>query len=316
MIVRIFCSISLIITVAVADGQHSSPPYQTDRYTTYQSGAAIEELKPLAVPTQLNFPSHVKTVHAAIDYALRRSGYSVDWQHSRDAAQIFSQLKLPEVHRQLNLMTVREVVQTLAGEAWQVSEDTVHRLLSIGLREPQRLRLASADHRSTSVYQDSELESENLFSAEAENKPLSDSAMPMIGSLDEIVTVHRSSITVRELIELLLPAGWSVHYEVSEQVLSQSLTSHAESSRRHALLALFKEINLKALFYPRDAVVLVVEKDGSSYHHGLLSKHMRGKASANTQPSPAAPLSLPLEELVEEAKTLRALMQEMDTDVK
>ena len=335
MIPRIFCSISLMVTVAIADGQRSPSPHQTDRYTTYRSGAAIEELNPLAVSTQLNFPPHLKTVQAAIDYALQRSGYSVDWHHSRDAEQIFSQLKLPEVHRQLNLMTVHEVVQTLAGEAWQVSQDVVHRLLSIELREPHLLSLTSRENRPTSVYQDSEFKSESLSGADVESEPLSVSATPMIGSLDEIVTVHRSSITVKELIELLLPEGWSVHYEVSEQVLSQSLTSHAESSRRHALLALFKEINLKALFYPRDAVVLVVEKDGSSYQRNLLSKQMRGSASGSAQPghtmspkqmraqesdrvqqSQAAPLRLPLEELVKEAKTLRALMDEMDADMK
>lgn len=328
----------LVVGASIAGDPQSATQHRTDRYTVYQTGATIEELNPLAVFTQIHFPSQIKTVQAAIDYALERSGYRVDWQHSRTAKQILSELKLPAVHRRLHLMTVRDVVETLAGKVWQVSEDTVHRLLNIELREPQQIRQSvpevwqtSSNPPSMSRLDEAQQPARNDWHAPAGNysevhsepfahrenqHTLAVGRSATVGSLDEIVTVHRSSITVKELIELLLPAGWTVHYEVSDMVLNQNLTSHAESSRRHALLALFKEINLKALFYPRDAVVLVIEKDYPSYQRDLAWERMRSQALHSPKQSQATTSALPVQELVEDAKAIKDLMNEMEADLK
>ena len=106
---------------------------QVDRYTGYKTNATIEESNPLLVITQINFPSNIKTVYEAIDHALQRSGYRVDWQQSAEAYDIFSELEIPRVHKKLNLMTLKDAVATLAGEAWQLLVDSVNRKLVIQL---------------------------------------------------------------------------------------------------------------------------------------------------------------------------------------
>ena len=107
---------------------------KVDRYTSYQAHATIEEINPLLVVTQINFPSDIKTVSDAIEHSLQRSGYQIDWQQSAEAYDIFSVLEMPIVHRKLNLMTLKDAIATLAGEAWQLLVDSVNRKLVIQLR--------------------------------------------------------------------------------------------------------------------------------------------------------------------------------------
>ena len=59
-------------------------------------------------------------------------------------------------------------------------------------------------------------DSRNLWSVQPVIK-----AKEGVGSLDEPVIVHYSSISVKALIEILIPEGWVVHYEVSDAILKQ-----------------------------------------------------------------------------------------------
>ena len=140
-----------------------------------------------------------------------------------------------------------------------------------------------------------------------------------MGSLDEAVIVHYSSISVKELIEILIPEGWVVHYEVSEAVLNQKLVSHAESSRRNALSSLFKELKLKALFYPGQAVVLVAEKEPRSYDYRHSSKFKAIDSRNDDVPAdsfsdiPDASESQPeVDTILRNAKMIKNLMNEME----
>ncbi len=442
---------------------------QVDRYTGYKTNAALEEVNPLLVLTQINFPSAVKTVQEAIDHALQRSGYRVDWRQSAEAYNIFSGLDIPAVHRRLNLMTLKDAIATLAGEAWQLLVDSVNRKLviqlhayvpwqtadgfngdgTLGLHSPKsisRAPLTRANHypaddsvsaqtrrdhfqqeypdlpveqsvsdtnivdndvsentvihnesvadfvhfekaeipvpdntdlyyeipdglgnkytrgnigsyhpakmlssddadsfdkipnihrvqyipgHSTSPYTDlSKLDKRttieehdvvrDLWSVQSVIK-----AKEGVGSLDEAVIVHYSSIAVKELIEILIPEGWVVHYEVSDAVLKQKLVSHAESSRRNALSSLFKELNLKALFYPGQAVVLVAEKEPRSYDYGHSPKFKAIDSRNDDTPAdsfsdiPDASESQPeVDTILRNAKTIKNLMNKMDPDSK
>ena len=121
---------------------------QVDRYTGYKTNAALEEVNPLLVLTQINFPSAVKTVQEAIDHALQRSGYRVDWQQSFEAYDVFSRLDIPVVHRKLNLMTLKDAIATLAGEAWQLLVDSVNRKLVIRLHAYVPWQIANGSNGS------------------------------------------------------------------------------------------------------------------------------------------------------------------------
>ena len=144
-----------------------------------------------------------------------------------------------------------------------------------------------------------------------------------VGSLDEPVIVHYSSISVKALIEILVPKGWVVHYEVSDAILKQKLVSHAESSRRNALSSLFKELNLKALFYPGQAVVLVTEKEPRSFDY---SDSLKFKAMDSRDPdtssdtfsdNPAATKPQPeVDTILRNAKIIKNLMRQMEPNSK
>ena len=493
---------------------------QVDRYTGYKTNATIEESNPLLVITQINFPSNIKTVHEAIDHALQRSGYRMDWRQSAEAYDIFSELEIPRVHKKLNLMTLKDAVATLAGEAWQLLVDSVNRKLVIQLHnyvpwhtasksngnEPIKLssqssvplmtqtrtnrdtidsfipmqtkrhnfrheysgspseqsasganiadndvslnsvapnkltanpvhfasdaNIADNDVSLNSVAPDeqaansvhfassanvadsdvslnsvapnepaanpvrlasdanvadsdafvnsvtpnelaanrvhslkaemSTLDSADLYDemsnihrvqytpgyVESSHTQLSElseqapykgrvaarglwSVQPVIkakegvGSLDEAVIVHYSSISVKELIEILIPEGWAVHYEVSDAILKQKLVSHAESSRRNALFSLFKELNLKALFYPGQAVVLVAEKEPKAFGYGNFPKFKAidsreiDAPAASISNIPEVSKSQPeVDTILQNAKMIKNLMNEMEPGFK
>ena len=448
----------------VGQGAHDRR-LQVDRYTGYKTNATLEEINPLLVLTQINFPSAVKTVQEAIDHALQRSGYRVDWRQSAEAYDIFSELYIPAVHRKLNLMTLKDAITTLAGEAWQLLVDSVNRKLviqlhayvpwqtvdgsdgdgTLGLHPQKSISPASqtranhypADdsvpaqtgrHHFQHEYSDSSVEqsvsdtdradgdtpentviqneavadavyfekaevpvpdnadlyyeipdrSDNQYTqgdikpyhsakmsyrndADSPDKipnihrvqympghdlsPYTDlskidrqtpieeheaardlwsmqsviKAKEGVGSLDEAVIVHYSSISVKELIEILIPEGWVVHYEVSDAVLNQKLVSHAESSRRNALSSLFKELKLKALFYPGQAVVLVAEKEPRSYDYGHSSKFKAIDSRNDDVPAdpfsdiPDATGSQPeVDTILRNAQMIKNLMNEME----
>ena len=414
---------------------------QVDRYTAYKANATVEEINPLLVITQINFPSEAKTVYDAIEHALQRSGYRVDWRQSAEAYDIFSELEMPAVHRKLNLMTLKDAITTLAGDAWQILVDSVNRKLVIRLLDSVTWQIADNSHigepltlqRGTSVPlgQDAQINDETVkftepvrtsapsfeyenpslsmrqatsetqvvyrdvlaepsHHAALPNQPSIDSAVfsedriptnnnadsdngmsnirhvqyipghvnphdtkraetdkhisdeahtdknlwsvqsaitakEGVGSLDEAVIVHYDSISVKELIEILIPEGWVVHYEISDAILKQKLVSHAESSRRSALLSLFKELNLKALFYPGQAVVLVAEKepraqsfsyDNSPPFKTLENRDLDTLAEDISKTPDASQSQLEVDTILHSAKMIKNLMDEMEVYAK
>ncbi len=172
------CTITTVAAEANSIG-HSSHDrrLQVDRYTGYKTNAALEEVNPLLVLTQINFPSAIKTVQEAIDHALQRSGYRVDWRQSFEAYNIFSGLDIPVVHRKLNLMTLKDAIATLAGEAWQLLVDSVNRKLIIQLHAyvPWQTTEGSNGYGTHRVYPE---ESISLVPKTVPNRYPSDNSVP------------------------------------------------------------------------------------------------------------------------------------------
>ena len=268
--------------------------YEADRYTKYRTGASSAELHPLSVVTQLNFPNRIDTVLSAIDYALQTSGYQVDWSESNKARKVLKDLTLPQVHRELSLMTLAEALEVLAGPAWEIKTNSVERVLTIHLAADAESRREAEETGVVGV------------------RPLVEDK-PGIGSLEEVVSVHYSHIAVKDLIEILLPGGWIASYEVPAGVLNTKVTSHAESSRRAALTELFKEINLKAIFYPGEGIALIVSKTDTPIHR-LPATEGSGEFTRSSYIEPTSPESpSALEEvdkLIDDARKLERLLEE------
>src|SRR5690606_8537476 len=84
---------------------------------------------------QVNFPESVTTVHGAIEYLLRFSGYALmPLSQQSHAVQRMLQSSLPEVDRHLGPIPLRQGLTVLVGEPFQLLMDPVHRLVAFRLK--------------------------------------------------------------------------------------------------------------------------------------------------------------------------------------
>ncbi len=105
------------------------------RYRTVEPVATVAQADPLAAVIELSFPRPtVSTVGQALEHLLVRSGYRLAGDEASDPAmQVLLALPLPEIHRRLGPITLRNAFQTLAGEGFRLVLDPVYRLVSFEL---------------------------------------------------------------------------------------------------------------------------------------------------------------------------------------
>ncbi len=104
---------------------------QTDRYSAVEPEPTTGQEAPLLTLVTIKYPRQVNTVGQAISYTLKRSGYRLAPQQAHDPnMNILINLPLPEVHRELGPMTVKQVLNTLSGSAFLLVTDPVHRYIS------------------------------------------------------------------------------------------------------------------------------------------------------------------------------------------
>ena len=101
------------------------------RYTTVSSAPSALQRDPLTAPVLSTRPASVHTVGDAIEQLLAPSGYRLSRPPVVDPERsaLFA-LPLPEVHRALGALPLRSALQVLAGPAFILVEDPVHRLVS------------------------------------------------------------------------------------------------------------------------------------------------------------------------------------------
>lgn len=106
----------------------SGPLVQTGRYSFVQAGARPAQVDPLLAVIDVSLPPEVATVEQAVDYVLRRSGFNLLPAPPGDEAvgYLLGQ-PLPEVHRHLGPITLRDALATLGGKAFNVNVDYVYR---------------------------------------------------------------------------------------------------------------------------------------------------------------------------------------------
>ena len=107
------------------------------RYSTHTTAARADQIDPLNCIIEGRFPSDVRMVGTAIEHWLKGSGYRLaTGRVAHPALPALLELPLPNVHRALGPVTVRDGLRALAGRAWQLEVDPIHRQVSFTLAEP------------------------------------------------------------------------------------------------------------------------------------------------------------------------------------
>jgi conjugative transfer region protein (TIGR03748 family) len=104
---------------------------QTGRYSAITANPTPEQRQLLNVIIAVTIPNDFQTVGQAVHYLLKRSGYQLvgSEQLPLEAVQLFNR-PIPEVHRQLGPMTLRDALNVLTAPAFMLIEDPIHRMIS------------------------------------------------------------------------------------------------------------------------------------------------------------------------------------------
>ncbi len=104
---------------------------QVGRYSVIAAIPTKAQADLLATTMTVRFPERIQTLGEAVRYLLQRSGYRLADTRSigPDAVSLFA-LPLPAVHQSLGPMMLRDALETLAGPAFNLVQDPVHRLVT------------------------------------------------------------------------------------------------------------------------------------------------------------------------------------------
>lgn len=120
---------------------------QVGRYATVRPAPTLEQANLLAATVSVQFPASVVRVGQAVEHLLRPSGYRLASDAVADPTRaVLLGLALPEPHRILGPMPLRTALETLAGPAFRLVEDPLHRLVSFERCAPPEVR---SDRRRT-----------------------------------------------------------------------------------------------------------------------------------------------------------------------
>lgn len=118
-------------TLLVATAAIGADELAVARYSTIRAVPTSAQQDPLAGWVHQTIPQSVSRVGQAVEVLLAPSGYQLSGADAADPARGFLlELPLPEVHRELGPMPLRLALETLAGPAFHLVEDPLHRLVS------------------------------------------------------------------------------------------------------------------------------------------------------------------------------------------
>jgi type IV pili sensor histidine kinase/response regulator len=101
------------------------------RYSEISLSPSEAQRDPLLSPVQTRVPDDLILIGDTVDWLLEPSGYRLASASGGSPERgMLLALPLPDVHRSLEGLPVRTALQTLAGPAFRLVEDPVHRLIS------------------------------------------------------------------------------------------------------------------------------------------------------------------------------------------
>ncbi len=141
-------------TVASVNLQASD--IQTGRYSMFSAAPTKAQAELLETTMTVQLPARIQTIGEAVRYLLQRGGYRLASIESTepDTLALFA-LPLPAVHRQLGPMTLHDALETLAGPAFHLVQDPVHRLITFARCVPEQVTVhETVSKADTEVIQD------------------------------------------------------------------------------------------------------------------------------------------------------------------
>jgi len=129
---------------------------QTGRYSMLSAAPTKAQAELLEATVTVQLPARIQTIGEAVRYLLHRSGYRLPTIESTepDTLALFV-LPLPAVHRHLGPMTLRAALETLAGPAFHLVQDPVHRLITFARCVPEQVAVhESMNKAGAEVIQD------------------------------------------------------------------------------------------------------------------------------------------------------------------
>ncbi|MCP4995358.1 MAG: pili assembly chaperone [Gammaproteobacteria bacterium] len=107
---------------------------QVGRYSLLAATPTEAQADLLAAKMTIQFPERIQTVGEAVHYLLQRSGYRLATHETAGSeTHALFMLPLPAVHQSLGPMMLRDALKTLAGPAFSLVQDPVHRLITFEL---------------------------------------------------------------------------------------------------------------------------------------------------------------------------------------
>jgi conjugative transfer region protein (TIGR03748 family) len=109
---------------------------QINRYATVMNKPLAAQVNPLLAVQQIHFPQEVKTVGEAIEWWLHYSGFSlVSKDKQPESLQTVMQQTLPQIHRNIGPLTIKEGLETLAGyQIFMIVENPLLRQVNFKLK--------------------------------------------------------------------------------------------------------------------------------------------------------------------------------------
>jgi conjugative transfer region protein (TIGR03748 family) len=141
---------------------------QVSRYAEISTRPSEQQLNPIKTIASFDFPGNVTRVGEAVDVVLQKSGFRLSTASDPDHDVLFN-FPLPAVHRQMGPMSIENILQALAGQAYHVSINQRYRTVSF--------RLQSAQSTAEDVAVE---DGDQWFLADHHDSPLSGTHEPLV----------------------------------------------------------------------------------------------------------------------------------------
>lgn len=115
---------------------HAANVTQINRYATVANKPLAAQVNPLLAVQQIHFPQEIKTVGEAIEWWLHYSGFVLANKEKQPASlQTVMHQPLPQIHRYLGPLTVKDGLEILAGQkVFAVVENSLLRQVNFKLK--------------------------------------------------------------------------------------------------------------------------------------------------------------------------------------
>ena len=124
-------SISLVAEASSPSSESAIPIKKVARYSVVRPSPRPGQQNLLVVSTRMRIPNDIDTVGGAVEWVIEGSGLRLAASNrlTPDVKNMLN-LPLPNAHRQFQALPLKDVLTLLAGPAFVLVHDPVHRLLA------------------------------------------------------------------------------------------------------------------------------------------------------------------------------------------